>query len=77
MKGIRVSPSSRDWVGLYKEKWKDTGDYITYLWAPKPPKDELFPFLRSVLFQAKYLTVITILKTYFINVEKSFKFIKL
>ncbi|XP_078581069.1 uncharacterized protein LOC144864658 isoform X2 [Branchiostoma floridae x Branchiostoma japonicum] len=47
------TPSKRDWVGLFKTGWKAFHEYIAFEWAPKQPKREKFPLVRSVYFLAK------------------------
>ncbi|KAI8483814.1 apoptotic process [Branchiostoma belcheri] len=44
------TPSKRDWVGLFKVGWKAFHEYIAFEWAPKQPKREKFPLVRSVHF---------------------------
>ncbi|ESO93595.1 hypothetical protein LOTGIDRAFT_58591, partial [Lottia gigantea] len=31
-----ITPSTRDWVGLYKVGWMSPNDYFYYEWAPYP-----------------------------------------
>ncbi|CAH1242116.1 TAX1BP1 [Branchiostoma lanceolatum] len=47
------TPSKRDWVGLFKTGWKAYHEYIAFEWAPKQPKREKFPLVRSVYFLAR------------------------
>ncbi|XP_078661609.1 uncharacterized protein LOC144905739 [Branchiostoma floridae x Branchiostoma belcheri] len=46
------TPSKRDWVGLFKVGWKAFHEYIAFEWAPKQPKREKFPLVRSVHFMS-------------------------
>lgn len=32
-----LTPSSRDWVGIFRVGWTSPREYTTYVWAPKPP----------------------------------------
>lgn len=31
-----LTPSSRDWIGIFRVGWTSPRDYATYVWAPKP-----------------------------------------
>ncbi len=50
-----LTPTSRDWVGLYKVGWSNSRDYVYFLWSPMPqPYQNGNQVDNSVFFQGNY-----------------------
>ncbi|XP_041121934.1 calcium-binding and coiled-coil domain-containing protein 2-like [Polyodon spathula] len=51
-----LTPSGKDWVGIFKVGWTTTRDYYTFLWAPPPSHYQEQPQAEQhLVFQAYYL----------------------
>ena len=46
-------PHSRDWIGVFKEGWSHTRQYLAFEWAPKQAQVPYPPSMRSVLFPSQ------------------------
>ncbi|XP_060551824.1 tax1-binding protein 1 homolog B-like isoform X2 [Ruditapes philippinarum] len=52
--GQDVSPSSWDWVGIFRIDWRYLGDYLSYQWAQIQGQDCNAPRRRAIVFSANY-----------------------
>ncbi|KAL4228911.1 hypothetical protein ACF0H5_011951 [Mactra antiquata] len=50
--GNDVTPSSWDWIGIFRSDWKYLGEYLTYRWAQSRPSDCTAHNRRAVSFPA-------------------------